>query len=193
MSPQPPRHLPAFVLVTGNPGKVAETRRILGREIESIDVELPEIQSLDLAEILQAKAAEAARHTDGRPFVVEETGLELAALNDFPGPLVKWMLEAIGADGIARVAIATGDPRVRARCRMLLRADGHDLVAEGVTEGTLVLPGRGGHGFGWDPVFLPDGETRTYGELDDDDKDRISHRGRAWRRLEAAYTEPLPG
>ncbi len=72
---------------------------------------------------------------------------------------------------------------------MLLRADGRDVVAEGVTEGTLVLPGRGGRGFGWDPVFLPDGETRTYGELTDHDKDRISHRGRAWRRLAATWAD----
>jgi non-canonical purine NTP pyrophosphatase (RdgB/HAM1 family) len=181
--------MPPFVLVTGNPGKVAETRRILGREVESIDVELPEIQSLDLAEVLQAKADEASRHTGGRPFVVEETGLELTALNGFPGPLVKWMLDAIGAEGIARVAIAAGNPEVKARCGILLRADGRDIAAEGVTEGTLVLPGRGAHGFGWDPVFLPDGETRTYGELTGDDKDRISHRGRAWRQLEASYAK----
>lgn len=189
MSPQRPILLPPFVLVTGNPGKLAETRRVLGREVESIDVELPEIQSLDLAEVLRAKAAEAARHTDGRPFVVEETGLELAALNGFPGPLVKWMLDAIGADGIARVARAAGDPRVKARCRMLLRTEGREIEAEGVTVGTLVLPGRGGHGFGWDPVFLPDGETRTYGELDDADKDSISHRGRAWRELADTFAK----
>ncbi|MCZ6506936.1 MAG: hypothetical protein O7A04_02645, partial [Acidobacteria bacterium] len=100
MSSQPPSRLPLFVLVTSNPCKLAETRRILGCEIESLDLDLPEIQSLDLAEVLRAKADEAARHAVGA-FVVEETGLELAALNGFPGPLVKWMLAAIGAEGIA--------------------------------------------------------------------------------------------
>jgi len=169
-------------LVTGNPGKLIETQRILGCEIESVDVELPEVQSLDLDEVLRVKANEAAHHTDGA-FVVEETGLELAALNGFPGPLVKWMLQAIGAEGIARVAIAAGDPGVRARCRLLFRDAEREVTAEGVTEGTLVLPGRGTHGFGWDPVFQPIGEERTYGELKDGDKDGIGHRGRAWRRL----------
>ncbi|MDH3404471.1 MAG: non-canonical purine NTP pyrophosphatase [Acidobacteriota bacterium] len=186
MSSQTPLYLPPFVLVTGNSGKLAETRRLLGRRIESITVELPEIQSLDLAAVLRAKADEAARHTDAA-FAVEETALELDALNGFPGPLVKWMLDAIGAEGIARVALAAGNARARARCRLLLRAAGRDLEAEGVTEGTLVLPPRGDQGFGWDPVFLPAGETRTYGELPAADKDRLGHRGRAWRQLLATF------
>jgi XTP/dITP diphosphohydrolase len=56
-------------------------------------------------------------------------------------------------------------------------------VTEGRTEGTLVLPGRGSHGFGWDPVFLPDGEARTFGEMTDLEKLAVSHRGKAWRAL----------
>jgi len=120
--------------------------------------------------------------------VVEETGLELAALNGFPGPLVKWMLEAIGADGIARVGLEAGSPQVTARCRLLFRDGSRQIEAEGTTSGTLVLPGRGDHGFGWDPVFLPRGSMRTYGELVDRDKDRFSHRGQAWRRLAELLT-----
>jgi XTP/dITP diphosphohydrolase len=57
------------------------------------------------------------------------------------------------------------------------------VVAEGSTSGTLVLPGRGEHGFGWDPVFLPDGEPRTFAELAGKEKDAVSHRGMAWRDL----------
>ncbi|KAB2963360.1 MAG: non-canonical purine NTP pyrophosphatase, partial [Thermoanaerobaculia bacterium] len=99
-----------LLLVTGNPGKLAEARRLAGRALESVAVDLPEIQSLDLDEVLAAKA-EAAFARLGRPLVVEETGLELAALHGFPGPLVRWMLEAVGAEGIARTALALGDPR----------------------------------------------------------------------------------
>jgi non-canonical purine NTP pyrophosphatase (RdgB/HAM1 family) len=178
-------HLP-FVLVTGNPGKLAEARRLAGSGLEGIALDLPEIQSLDLEAVLRAKAAEAWRRL-GRPLVVEEAGLGLAALNGFPGPLVKWMLDAVGAEGIAHAAAALGDPRAVARC-MLLYVDGERTVlAAGATEGRLVLPPRGEHGFGWDPVFLPDGQpdggTRTYGELAGLEKDAISHRGRAWRAL----------
>jgi non-canonical purine NTP pyrophosphatase (RdgB/HAM1 family) len=174
-----------FVLVTGNPGKLAEARRIVGPGLEAVAVDLPEIQSLDLMEVLEAKAAAAHREV-GSPVVVEETALELDALNRFPGPLVRWMLEAVGPEGIARAAEALGDPGATARCA--LRAFDGERAVDGVgeTRGRLVLPARGANGFGWDPVFRPDGRARTYGELADADKDLIGHRGRAWRALLAA-------
>jgi inosine triphosphate pyrophosphatase len=111
-------------------------------------------------------------------------------MNGFPGPLVKWMLEAVGAEGIARAAQSLGDARARAVC-LLAWTDGDRLVVgRGETAGELVLPPRGANGFGWDPVFRPDGETRTYGEMAEGEKDRLGHRGRAWRdllaRLDAA-------
>ena len=171
-----------FVLVTGNRGKISEARLALGWEIEAVEVDLPEIQGLDLLEILQEKA-EAAWEMVQRPLVVEEAGLSLVAMNGFPGPLVKWMLEAVGAAGIARTAHALGDPRAVARCTLLYRDAERSVVVEGNTPGTLVLPGRGEHGFGWDPVFLPDGETRTFAELEGKEKDAVSHRGKAWREL----------
>lgn len=171
-----------FVLVTGNRGKIAEARLALGLEIDAVEMDLPEIQSLDLLEILTQKA-EAAWEIVRRPLVVEEAGLGLLAMNGFPGPLVKWMLEAVGAEGIARTAHALGDPRAVARCALLYRDAERTVVAEGSTPGTLVLPGRGELGFGWDPVFLPDGESRTFAELEGREKDAVSHRGKAWRAL----------
>lgn len=171
-----------YRLVTGNAGKLAEARRIVGPGLDSVAVDLPEIQSLDLREVLLAKAR-AAFTAVGAPVVVEETGLELAALAGFPGPLVKWMLDAVGAEGIARTALALGDARATARC-LLAAFDGERTVeGAGETTGQLVLPPRGPRGFGWDPVFRPDGETRTYGELADEEKDRLGHRGKAWRDL----------
>jgi len=184
---------PPFVLVSGNRGKIAEARRVAGPELESVELDLPEIQSLDLLEVLTAKGEEAWRRL-GRPLVVEEAGLSLAALNGFPGPLVKWMLEAVGATGLARTAAALGDPRATARCALLYKDADRTVVAEGITEGTLVLPPRGPHGFGWDPVFLPEGETRTFGELEGPEKDAVSHRGRAWRALLGKLgPPPVPG
>jgi XTP/dITP diphosphohydrolase len=91
------------------------------------------------------------------------------------------MLEAVGAEGIARTALALDDPRAKAVC-LLIWTDGlRTVLARGETEGDLVLPPRGANGFGWDPVFRPDGEARTYGELTDGKKDRLGHRGKAWR------------
>jgi XTP/dITP diphosphohydrolase len=179
-----------FVLVTGNRGKIAEARLALGMEIEAVEVDLPEIQALDLLEVLREKA-EAAWNALHRPLVVEDAGLELLALNGFPGPLVKWMLEAVGAEGIAKTAHALGDSRAVARCALLYRDAERTVIADGSTSGTLVLPGRGEHGFGWDPVFLSDGETRTFAELVGKEKDAVSHRGKAWRELMPRLGYPM--
>lgn len=171
-----------FVLVSGNRGKIAEARRAVGEGLEAVEVDLPEIQSLSFLEVVEEKAAEAWRRL-GRPLVVEEAGLELSAMNGFPGPLVKWMLEAVGAEGIARNAVALGDTGATARCLLLYRDAHRTVIGEGSTAGILVLPPRGDGGFGWDPVFLPEGETRTFAELAGPEKDAVSHRGRAWRDL----------
>lgn len=171
-----------FTLVTGNRDKLAETERVLGFRPDACELDLPEIQSLDLLAVLSEKGAEAWRRLR-RPVVVEETGLELAALNGFPGPLVKWMLEAVGAAGIARTAHALGDPRATARCALLYRRGDVVVVAEGTTEGRLLAAPRGAGGFGWDPVFVPEGHRATYAEQPPEVKDEIGHRGRAWRRL----------
>jgi non-canonical purine NTP pyrophosphatase (RdgB/HAM1 family) len=175
-----------LTLITGNPGKLAEARRILGREagfeLEAVSIDLPEIQSLDMEEILRAKGEEAWRRL-GRPVVVEETGLELEALGGFPGPLVKWMLHAVGAAGIARTALALGDARATARCALLYRDASRVVVGEGAVRGEVVLPPRGQGGFGWDPIFRPVGEAGTYAEMASELKDSLGHRGQAWRDL----------
>ena len=194
-----PAALPPFTLVTGNAAKRAEAERILlAHGVEGLDchaLDLPELQSLDLLAVLRAKgeAAWAALGQGGtRAVVVEETGLELAALGGFPGPLVKWMLEAVGAEGIARTALALGEPRAMARCALLWTDGAQTVVGEGSTSGTLVLPARGDGGFGWDPVFQPEGETRTYAELSAAEKDLRGHRGRAWRDLLARLGREAP-
>lgn len=147
-----------------------------------MELDLPELQSLDMEVVVRAKAAHAWRAVR-QPLVVEETGLELAAMNGFPGPLVKWMLDAVGASGIARTALALGDAGATAVCLLLWTDGERSVLARGATRGELVLPARGSRGFGWDPVFRPEVARLTYGELADEEKDRLGHRGKAWRAL----------
>ncbi len=180
-----------YVLVTGNAGKLEEARRILGPSLAAVALDLSEIQSLDPSEILRAKAEEAWRRI-GCPVLVEETSLELAALGGFPGPLVKWMLAAVGAAGISRTALALGDPRVQARCSVLAWDGEQGLAAEGLVAGRLVSPPRGEAGFGWDPIFVPEGEQRTFAELPAAVKDGLSPRGRALRALADAIRRRCP-
>jgi len=170
------------VLVTGNPGKLAEARRLCEVQLRAAEIDLPEIQSLDIRTVLRAKAIEAFDRLQ-RPVLVDETALELAALNGFPGALVKWMLDSVGAEGIARTARSLGDTRATARCALLYYTANQQVFAEGATDGHLVLPPRGDLGFGWDSIFQPDGHELTYAEISGATKDRISHRGKAWRTL----------
>lgn len=169
-------------LVTGSAEKLEEARRILGFPLRAVALDLPEVQELDIGRVLQAKLAEARQRLSG-PLAVEESALELEGWNGFPGPLVKWMLRALGAEGLARVALAAGSGRALARCRILASDGERAWSGEGTVAGQLVLPPRGTNGFGWDPVFVPDGETRTFGELPAEVKDTIGHRGKAWRAL----------
>jgi len=187
MTTAPEETLCGATLVTGNRNKLREAREICGQELASHELDLPEIQSLDLREVLQVKGEEAWRRLD-RPVIVEDTGLALTGMNGFPGPLVKWMLDAVGPQGIARHAIATGDPSVAAVCGLVYRDGDREVIVKGVTQGVLVLPARGTEGFGWDPVFQPEGSDRTYGELTSAEKIEIGHRGRAWRALVATLT-----
>jgi len=183
-----PSQTPPFVLVTGNAGKLAEARRLVGSQLQSIAVDLPEIQSLDMLEILRGKGAEAYGRLQ-RPLVVEETGLELRALGGFPGPLVKWMLEAVGPEGVARCALAHDDCVATAVCAVLYVDGETSICGEGNDPGSLVLPPRGEAGFGWDPVFVPKGSERTWAEQGDAAKDRGAHRGLAWRDLLSKLAE----
>ncbi len=174
---------PPFTLVTGNPNKVIEAERALGCRLECEPLDLPEIQSLDLLEVLRAKGEEAWRRLQ-RPIVVEETGLSLPVMGGFPGPLVKWMLEAVGPVGIARTVHALGDPTAIAQCALLYRAEGVTLIGEGEVRGQMVELPRGEGGFGWDPVFVPEGHQQTCAELDPSVKDQLAHRGLAWRNFQ---------
>lgn len=175
-----------LVFVTSNAGKVREAEAVLGCTLDHRALDLPEIQSLDLLEVVRDKAAAAVRRL-GRPVLVEDTGLELAGLGGFPGPLVRWMLSSVGAEGIARIAHAFADSRATARC-LLCACDGSvEVLGEGVVRGRIAAAPRGRQGFGWDSVFVPEPPgDRTYGEMSDDEKNAISHRRRAFESLKLA-------
>jgi dephospho-CoA kinase len=180
--------LAGSILVTGNRNKLEEARRLVGGGLRGHALDLQEIQSLDLAEILEVKGDGAAAANLGAPVIVEDVSLDLDALGGFPGPLVKWMLQATGPEGLARTAHALGNPAATARCALLLDTGSKRVRAEGVARGRILEVPRGEDGFGWDPIFVPDGEQRTYAELPPRRKDAIGHRGLAWRALVAKLT-----
>lgn len=168
------------VFVTTNENKRREAARILRIELETLDLDLPEIQALDVAEVAAAKAR-AAYEALGRPVLVEDSGLVVEAWNGLPGALTKWFLGSVGNEGLLRM-IGPGDLRsARAVCAVAIAdAGGSVRIFRGEVEGTLAREPRGGGGFGWDPIFIPRGGVLTYAEMGNE-KSADSHRTRALR------------
>ena len=137
-----------------------------------------------------AKARAVAAHTS-MPAIADDSGLEVDALSGAPGVLsARYAGEDATDDDNNRKLVEQlrGVPEDRRTCRyrcaaVLVMPDGRELVAEGTCEGRVVLDGRGNLGFGYDPHVVPEGETRTMGEIPLEEKLRFSHRGRAFRGL----------
>jgi len=177
--------LSPLLLVTSNPNKAREASRLLGRPVESLPLELPEIQSLDFEVVVRAKAVEAARRT-GRVVLVEDSGLVVVSWGGYPGPLTKWAVGAAGESGFARM-LDPFERRAEAVSALAVARPGDGeadvLVAVGRVTGSLAREPRGTAGFGWDVLFVPEGERRTFAEMEPAEKDARSHRARAFEEL----------
>lgn len=170
-----------LVFVTSRAEKAREAER-LGFAIERLDLDLPEPQGLDPSDIVEAKAR-AAYAALGRPVFVEDSGLAVRAWGGFPGALVKWLEKSAGVAGLARMLDPFPDRGATAVC-VIGFCDGAAVVtARGETRGAIAAAPRGEGGFGWDAIFVPEGDARTFAEMPPAEKDRISHRRRAWDRM----------
>jgi non-canonical purine NTP pyrophosphatase (RdgB/HAM1 family) len=184
--------LSGLTFVTSNAGKAREAAVFLGREVAVKDVEVPEIQSLDFADVARAKAIVAAGAL-GVPVLVEDSGLAVDAWGGFPGPLTKWItMAAAGQEGLAKMLDGFSDRDAEAVSVLAVATPGQRetdvLVAEGRVKGSIALHPRGENGFGWDVLFIPEGETRTWAEMSEEEKGRDSHRARAFEKLRERLT-----
>jgi XTP/dITP diphosphohydrolase len=187
-----------LVLATRNEAKLAELRRIL-EPLVAVEVvglgdvpayeEVPETGAT-FEENALIKAREAARRT-GLPAVADDSGLSVDALNGMPGVLsARWAGSAASDAANLRLVLEqiadVPDPRRGAAfvcAAVLVMPDGTEQVVRGEMAGALLRSPRGRNGFGYDPIFVPVGETRTTAEMSAAEKDAISHRGKAFRAL----------
>lgn len=175
---------PLFTLITGNRHKLREAREILGSGVESRSIELDEIQGLDGDKIAEHKAR-AAFATLEKPLVIWDQSLYLRCLDGFPGPLVKWFWEQVGADRICSIARALGDRAISTRTT-LTHYDGKSFRhCYGELAGTIPEQPRGSNGFAWDTIFIPDGHKRTFAEMTAPEKNAISMHRLALEELRA--------
>jgi len=186
-----------FVIATFNRDKAAEIHALLA---------LPDGELVALADWPGATAPEetgdtllanarikarAATALTRLPAIADDTGLEVDALGGAPGVRAARYAgpQASYADNVAKLLrelAGVPEERRTARFRTVCYVawpDGTEMSADGVLAGTIIAAPRGTNGFGYDPVFLPKGETRTYAELSDEEKNAISHRARAVRVL----------
>lgn len=171
-----------IILVSTNPNKGIEAERILGVPVLRVSLALPEIQAATVEEITRYKMEVAKTKGYGR-LIVEDVSLGFDALGNFPGPFVRWLLEAAGGDGLAAIAYALNDRAARAQCCVGYWNGTEAKMFAGETTGEILVKPRGARHFGWDAWFLPSGSKKTFAEMSDQEKDAVSHRGKAYRKL----------
>jgi len=180
----------SLLLITGNAGKLEEFKMLLnipGFKMNYKSLDVPEIQSLDIGEIGHFKTNavfECVQEiNDYDAVITDDTSLSCMILNGLPGPLIKWFLKAIGREGILDL-VKNKDNTTTATCLLTLGLlnNREILQFQGDVKGQLVSP-QGNSGFGWDQIFLPDGFNKTYGEMDPDQKNAISHRAIAVQKF----------
>lgn len=187
-----------LVLATHNPGKVREIGELLApygmTVVSASDLGLPEPEETGTTFIANAelKALAAATASD-KPALADDSGFCVAALDGDPGVYsARWAGPSkdfsVAMDLVHRKMVECGsaDSRAWFTCALTLAwPDGHCESVEGYVHGTAVWPPRGQKGFGYDPMFVPDGDTRTFGEGDADWKHSVSHRADAFAQLVA--------
>lgn len=172
-----------LTFITGNANKFKEVKAYFP-DVAQLDLDLPEIQELDAHVIVRTKLEAAAPHHVGA-MMIEDTSLYFDGLNGLPGPLSKWFLKTVGAPGLYKMCEAFGNFAAEARTIIGYRSEAGEITFfEGATRGTIVPP-RGTSSFGWDAIFLPDGLEKTYFELTTEEKNAVSQRGKALKKLSA--------
>ncbi|KAL7509615.1 hypothetical protein ACHAXN_008286 [Cyclotella atomus] len=186
------KDITTITFVTGNKNKLAEVRRLLltssnGKEnnnfvIDNAKIDLPELQGTPI-DIAIEKCRLAAEQLQS-PVMIEDTSLCFYDLNGLPGPYIKWFLDDIGLEGLNKMIDGFNTDRKAYAQTIIAYSPGPGKGIElfqGQTEGVIVRP-RGPTQFGWDPIFEPiEGGGKTYAEMEKDEKNAISHRGRAFQ------------
>ncbi len=184
-----------LLIATHNKGKLEEMEHLLApfgvKVIGAADMDLPEPAETEETFVGNARIkAHAAARATSLPALSDDSGISIDALDGAPGVhTADWAETGNGRDFLMAMtrawneleAIGAPHPRTaQFRCTLVLAwPDGHDEVFEGVVPGCLVWPIRGADGFGYDPMFMPDGYQQTFGEMDRWEKNKISHRARA--------------
>lgn len=171
-----------LTFITGNAAKAKYLSDYFHMPVTHAKLDLPEIQSLDLKEVVEDKAHRAYEMVKS-PVLVEDVSLVFLELKQLPGPLIKWFLETLGNEGLCK--LVQHNRAARAEVMFALCDEQGVHTFNGSIEGSISKVSRGEMGFGWDPVFIPNGYEKTWGEMTDDEKHATSMRKMALEKLAA--------
>ncbi len=171
-----------LIFVSSNPKKAEEAERILGMPLLRVSLSLPEIQAATVQEITRYKL-EIAKTKGYQRLVVEDVSLGFSELGNFPGPYIKWLLEAIGGTGLGAMAYALRERSAIAQCCVGYWDGQEAYLFTGETRGEILVDPAGDENFGWDPWFIPQGSSESFAQMTPQQKDLVSHRGHAFRML----------
>lgn len=181
-----------LAFITSNPGKVEEAKKYfapLGVEVYQLKTEYPEIQADTLEEVAEYGARWLAERIGG-PFFLDDSGLFVEALNGFPGVYSAYVYRTLGYQGILK--LLEGETNRRAYFKTVIAYwDGGLHIFTGRVDGEITTEPRGSGGFGFDPVFKPDGFDKTFAEMTTGEKNEISHRGKALKAFAQWLRENL--
>jgi XTP/dITP diphosphohydrolase len=180
-----------IIFATSNSHKVFEAGTILaefGIKVRQVRAKGEEIQSDDIATVASHSARAAARSV-GSPLIVEDAGLFIDSLGGFPGPYSSYAFSKIGLRGVLRTLGDSPDRWAVFRSAVAYcEPEGESRLFEGAVRGWIVTAPSGSHGFGFDPIFAPEGLTQTLAEMETEEKCRVSHRGIAMRKFGAWFS-----
>lgn len=173
-----------MIFLTGNKNKVEEAQLILGDSIKITNkkIDLPEIQSTSVEEVIKEKL-NAAYKIVKKPVFCEDTGIYIKNMNNFPGALIKFYLDHIGTKGIANF---NGGSSAYAETVIGFHDGKNVNFFKGRINGSIAKKPKG-KGFGWDPIFIPKNYNKTFGELSQEEKNKISMRGKAFKKFKKHF------
>ena len=169
--------------VTSNADKVREASCILESPLDQVSgLDIDEIQASDVRKVVAYKAQQAFDKLKC-PVLVEDSGLSFTAWNGLPGALIKWFETSVGCQGLLKMLEGFENREAFAVCVVAIFDGQKMLLGEGKIRGKISLSIRGGNGFGWDVIFIPDHYEKTFAEMNFREKNAISHRRVAFEKL----------
>ena len=171
-----------IVFITGNKNKLREAQEILEAPIINESLDLPEIQAINVEEVLRDKAKRAFEIIQ-KPLIVEDSGFHINSWNEFPGALIKWVLETKGCEGICKSMENYENKNAKTKTGICY-FDGNEFqLFFGEQKGKISKEPKGENGFGFDEIFIPKGYEKTMAEMTPEEKNKMSMRAIAFRKF----------